>query len=138
MLLLLVTTAIAADLPDAPSSIARPAPPAFWTTRQKWSFGANIALRTVDAAYTCHLMSAYGGHEAGFPTQSCAGVAAWSAGMTGAEIGTAYFFHQTHHYQLERWTPIIYGAAAAAGILSTAHNWAGYPHHPCGPNWPCN
>jgi len=78
-------------LPDAPSvarshaeASAPHSAPAF--DRRLWiATGIHFAVRAIDDGHTCQNLAS-GGHEYGFPTQSCAGVigfnTAWFAGVT--------------------------------------------------------
>lgn len=122
MLLLASGFCFADELPEAPlpklSTVHK-----FMDTQNKIVFTSMVSMRTVDAVQTCHAMTTITGwRERQLPTQSCAGIVAFSAAFSIAGVGAAYLLHRTGHYGLERIPMWISFAGAAQGVeYSSTH-----------------
>ena len=111
---ILTTAALAADLPDAPSA-TRPPTPVY--DRQLWvATAVHFGIRAVDDARTCSNL-ANGGHEDVYPTQSCAGIVAWNAGVFAALAVTSYELAKHGHRKLALAAQYIGATVDSAGVI---------------------
>ena len=106
-------------LPEAPSQHR------FWDRGNRALFVAVAAGSAADFAVTYSNLQ-NGGKELNPLTRvfsgSTAGLAANFAGQTAGVIGLSYFFHQTGHHKLERFTPLLnFGASAFAVSYGLTH-----------------
>ena len=123
-LLMSMAIPIHAQLPDGPRPVIAHAivtpltTPRFWSLERKLSTGANVALRTYDTIQTCRALQIPGAREEWLPTQSCRGVALWSAGFAGGSFVAERLLWRRHPRLalLPQW---LSASGAAAGILSS-------------------
>jgi hypothetical protein len=125
-LLLSIPIAFGQTLPEAPAPKPLEAH-RFMDTQNTIAFSAMTMVRTFDAVQTCHRLGENGHRadggiyiERSLPTQSCAGVIAFSAAYSSIGIGAAYLLHRTGHYKLERIPMWISFAGAVQGIAYSA------------------
>jgi hypothetical protein len=93
--------------------------PKFWTKQRIAATSLNFFARSYDAAQTCHgLMYSKGFHENVFPTQSCAGVAMFSAGFAGSALLSERLLYKRHPRlaHIPQWASF---ASASMGIIGT-------------------
>lgn len=90
----------------------------FFDTPRIVSTSLNFSLRTVDTINTCHNFNRPGFREEILPTQSCAGVAAFSYGFAFGSLGAERLLYK-HHPRLARIPQWISIAGAVSGIAYT-------------------
>jgi hypothetical protein len=112
--LIFACQSFAQPIPDAPP--VKTQEHRFLDTPNKVAIFSTIALRSTDAAITCHGLH-QGFQEGGLPTQSCGAVIGYSAGFTAASVVSSYVLHKTHHHNLERLAAWAAAPASFVGIV---------------------
>lgn len=116
ILLFLVASAFAQQQSALPlgHEASRPAH-TFFDRTARFSLAGSAMLFAADAANTCAHIGPYV-REVSLPVKSCGGIAIWTAGNFGSQIGIAYLFHRFHHHRLERTTEIFGASGSALGM----------------------
>ena len=123
-LLALATAALASDgLPDAPS-VTQPPPvkhTATWDRQLVIATAVHGGVRVLDDVRSCQHL-ANGGHEYGFPTQSCAGVIGFNTAVFAGLTFASYELAKHGHRKLAVALQYAGAAADTAAIAIPRHD----------------
>jgi hypothetical protein len=92
--------------------VPAPEPHRFWDRRNWLGLAVHGAARAVDVHSSCRAFKR-GREEMRLPVDGCGGVAAWSAGAVGVELGLRWWLHKKGKHGWERWLPYLFAAPAA-------------------------
>ena len=120
VVLYLAVTARCAELPDAPVQPEPVRHTQTWDRQLITATAVHGAVRIVDDVQTCHHL-ANGGHEYGFPTQSCAGVVAMNSAVYAGVTFASYELARHGHRKLAVALQYIGAGTDAAFIAIPRH-----------------